>query len=186
MTDPATTPERARERSWGLANAVLGVLVLALLAVTVAVLVRGPDVVPDQLVPAAKASSAEKELLAYAEVKAAAREWTTDFLRVDHENMDPIIKRVLAGTADPFKGQYEASRENLKQLAKANESVSTGEVIEVGVSELEGNEATLYVAANSEVKNKNTEKPQERFYRIELKMVREGGSWLTSGLTFVG
>jgi hypothetical protein len=182
VTDPATAPARR----WGLLNAFLAVLVLGLIAWAVAILAQGPDAVPDAIAPAHQPSATERQLLEYDQVKAAAREWTTDFLHVDYRSMDPIMKRVLAGTAPPFKGQYESSRENLKSLARINKSVSTGNVLQVGVSELEDGHATLYVAANSEVKNKNTDKPQTRYYRIELKMVRQGDNWLTSALTFVG
>lgn len=182
-TDRDNSP---RTRRWGLLNAVLALLVLALLVWAVAIVVKGPAAVPDAIAPAHEPSAAQRQLLAYDDVKAAAREWTTDFLRVDYQHMDPIMKRVLAGTTDPFKGQYRKSEENLKSLARINKSVSTGKVLQVGVSELDGDRATLYVAANSEVRNKNTKKPQNRYYRIQLEMVRQGDSWLTSRLTFVG
>lgn len=161
-------------------------LVLALLGWAAAILAQGPAAVPDVLAPAHQPTAEQRQLLAYDDVKAAAREWTTDFLHVDYQHMDPIMERVLAGTAQPFKGQYSSSRENLQQLAKINRSVATGKVLQVGVSELDGDKATLYVAANSDVSNKNTKKPQKRYYRMELTMVRHGDEWLTSQLTFVG
>lgn len=165
---------------------MLGLLVLGLLALTLAVLAKGPDAVPDGVLPQEEPTAAEEQLLAYAEVQAAAREWTTDFLRVDHESMDPLVERVLAGTTDPFRKEYAASEEKLKSQARANESQATGKVLEVGVNELDGDRATLFVAADSEVSNKHTAKSQQRYYRIELTMVREGDRWLTSDLTFVG
>lgn len=165
---------------------MLALLVLGLLALTVAVLVKGPDAVPDGVLPQQEPTAAEEELLAYQEVRTAAREWTVDFLHVDHEAMDPLIERVLAGATDPFREQYASSAERLRAQARANRSEATGEVLQVGVGELDGDRATLFVAANSEVSNKHTRKPQQRYYRIELEMVRQDGRWLTSDLTFVG
>ena len=176
----------ARPRRHGLLNAVLAVLVLALLVWVLAIVARGPAAVPDAIAPAHAPTKEQADVLQYDAVKAAAREWTTDFLRVDYQDTDPIMKRVLAGTAQPFRGQYKSSEENLKQLARINRSRSQGTVLQVGVNELHGDKATLYVAANSQVSNKSTKKPQKRFYRMELTMVRRGDSWLTSELSFVG
>lgn len=164
-----------------LLNAALGVLVLALAAVCVLVLAGGWKPLPAQ-----EPTAAEKTLLAYDEALATAEEWTAEFLRVDHKAMDPIFKRVLAGTAPPFRDEYQRSEANLKQLARANQSVSTGEVLTAGVSELKGGTAKVFVAANSRVQNKSTKAPQTRYYRIELQLVRQGGNWLISNLKFVG
>ncbi len=65
--------------------------------------------------------------------------------------------------------------------------MSTGKVLSAGISELDKNNAVVFVAANSAVTNSSTKgKAQPRYYRLKLTMVRQGGKWLTSDLQFVG
>ena len=123
----------------------------------------------------------------YDEVTKAATEETEAFLNVDYRNMDPLIEKVLAGAAGSFKTQYSGARANLKASAAAAQAVSTGKVLHAGVGDIDGTNAVVFVAADSQVKNKSTKgKAQPRYYRLKLDLVRQGGKWLTSDLQFVG
>jgi Mce-associated membrane protein len=120
-------------------------------------------------------------------VTAAAKAETLAFLTVDYRNMDALTAKVLGGATGPFKQQYAGARSNLKTSAARSQAVSTGKVLSVGISDIDKDKAVVFVAANSQVTNKSTKgKPVPRYYRLKLSMVREGGTWRTSDLQFVG
>lgn len=120
------------------------------------------------------------------EVAAAARAEAVAFLTVDHEDMDAVVDAVLAGATGDFAEQYAAQRDTLVSEAERTEATSTGEVVALGVGDLDDDSATVLVAANSTVTNSGTgAEGQVRYYRLRLDLVREDGRWLTSAVEFV-
>ena len=151
-------------------------LAVALVALLVAIglVVTSRDSVDDDL------TSAQREVAEAARVEALA------FLTVDHTDMDPLIDAVLAGATGDFAEQYESQRDTLTSEAIRTEATSTGEVVALGVGDLDDDSATVLVAANSTVTNSGTGgEGQVRFYRLRLELVREGDRWLTDNLQFV-
>lgn len=166
--------------SWRLTNVVLGVLALILLATTVLFITKGASATPGD-------SRAETLSRAHKQVSKAARDQTLAFLTVDYKEMDPLIDKVLAGATGTFKEQYERAKVNLKASAQDSQATSTGKVLAVGVGDIDDTDAVVFVAADSEVSNTSTKgKPQQRYYRLKLTMIRKGDTWLTSNLQFVG
>ena len=151
-------------------------LAVALVALLVAIglVVTSQDAVDDDL------TTAQREVAEAARVEALA------FLTVDHTGMDPLIDAVLAGATGDFAEQYESQRDTLTSEAIRTEATSTGEVVALGVGDLDDDSATVLVAANSTVTNTSTgDKGQVRYYRLRLDLVREGERWLTSNVQFV-
>ena len=151
-------------------------LAVALVALLVAIglVVTSQDAVDDDL------TTAQREVAEAARVEALA------FLTVDHTDMDPLIDAVLAGATGDFAEQYESQRDTLTSEAIRTEATSTGEVVALGVGDLDDDSATVLVAANSTVTNTSTgDKGQVRYYRLRLDLVREGERWLTSNVQFV-
>ena len=151
-------------------------LAVALVALLVAIglVVTSRDAVDDDL------TSAQREVAEAARVEALA------FLTVDHTDMDPLIDAVLAGATGDFAEQYESQRDTLTSEAIRTEATSTGEVVALGVGDLDDDSATVLVAANSTVTNTSTgSKGQVHYYRLRLDLVREGERWLTSNVQFV-
>ena len=65
--------------------------------------------------------------------------------------------------------------------------MSTGKVLSVGIGDIDGDTAVVFVAADGQVTNKATKgKAEPRYYRFKLTMVRKGGKWLASNLQIVG
>lgn len=160
-------------------NVVLILLAIVLIVATVLFWVRNPAGSGDS-----QADALSKQ---YTAVSKAAENETVAFLTVDYRDMDPLIEKVLAGATGPFKEQYGGAKANLKSSAETAKAVSTGKVRSVGISEIEEENAVVFVAADSQVSNKSTGgKTQPRYYRLKLTMVRDGGEWLTSALEFVG
>lgn len=151
-------------------------LAVALVALLVAIglVVASRDAVDDDL------TSAQREVAEAARVEALA------FLTVDHTDMDPLIDAVLAGATGDFAEQYESQRDTLTSEAIRTEATSTGEVVALGVGDLDDDSATVLIAANSTVTNTSTgSSGQVRYYRLRLDLVREGERWLTSDVQFV-
>ena len=151
-------------------------LAVALVALLVAIglVVTSQDAVDDDL------TTAQREVAEAARVEALA------FLTVDHTDMDPLIDAVLAGATGDFAEQYESQRDTLTSEAIRTEATSTGEVVALGVGDLDDDSATVLVAANSTVTNTSTgSEGQVRYYRLRLDLVREGERWLTSNVQFV-
>ena len=154
--------------TWG-----LGVLLVALVAAIV-VLVRSAPAVDEEL-------TADQR-----EVAAAARTEALAFLTVDHRDIDPLVDAVLAGATGEFKEQYADQRARLVREAKRTGAISTGEIVALGVGDMDADSATVLVAANSDVSNRRTgDEPQTRYYRLRLDLVRVGDRWLTSNVQFV-
>jgi Mce-associated membrane protein len=187
MTDPAVDPSTRSEgpagpagTSWRWANIVLIVLALVLVATSALLFTKGAAATPGD-------SEAEALSRQYEKVTAAARGETRAFLTVDYKNMDPLTQKVLAGATGTFKEQYERARPNLKATAQQGKSVATGKVREVGIGDIDGDTAVVFVAADGSVRNKNTKgKAEPRTYQFKMTMVREGDKWLTSDLQILG
>lgn len=180
---------RAAGRNWARLNAFLGVLVVALLAYTVIVLVKGNAVTPGT-------TQAERTSREYDAVTAAATREIDAFLHVDYKDMDPLISSVLAGATGEFKAQYDANKVNLKAAAQSAQATSSGKVRAVGISDIDATSAVVFVAADSVVANKSTTRQKAtatcphagsgcRFYRFKLGMQKTADGWKMSKLDFV-
>lgn len=149
-------------------------VVLAALLVAIGLVATSRGSVDDDL------STAQREVAEAAQAQAVA------FLTVDHRDMDAVIDAVLEGATGEFAEQYESQRERLTRGAVRTKASSTGEVVALGVGDLDDDSATVLVAANSTVTNTSTGSDGEvRYYRLRLDLVREGERWLTSNVQFV-
>ncbi len=179
MSEPATG-SGVQGTSRRTANLALVLIAVALVATTVLLLTGGALAAPGD-------SEAETLSQQYDAVTDAARAETLAFLTVDHQDMDPLIEKVLAGATGTFKEQYDRAQATLKSSAKESQAVSTGKVVAVGIGDIDDGRAVVLVAADSQVQNKSTQgEAQPRYYRLKLTMVRQGERWLTSNLQFVG
>jgi Mce-associated membrane protein len=161
-------------------NTVLAVILAALIGWLVLFAVRGSAAAPGT-------TPAEGKAQEYADITTAARAEALAFLAIDHTKMDVLTARVLDGATGTFKKQYQSSLKSLKDAATSQESISKGRIDEIGLSEVDADSASVFVAAGSKVQNKSTKgKVQDRSWRIKLTMAKEGSRWLVSQLEFVG
>ena len=187
MTDPAVDPSTRSEgpagaaaTSWRWVNLALIALAVLLVVASALLFTRGAAAAPGD-------SKAETLSRQYAQVTKAARAETLAFLTVDYKDMDPLIAKVLAGATGSFKEQYEGAKGTLKSTAQQGRSVATGEVKEIGIGDMDGDTAVVFVAADGSVTNKTTRgKAEPRSYRFKLTMTRKGSTWLTSDLQILG
>ena len=166
--------ERPARPLFGWLNAFLGVAVIALAVGLVLIIGNGASGV---------AGSATDTRVGrdYAAVTKAARDETLAFMTVDYRNMDKLMAQVLAGSTGQFKQEYQHSSVQLKSAVSAEQSISAGKVLSVGVSTLDQDSAVVFVAADSQVQNKSTKgKKQPRYYRLQLDLSKVKGHWLVS------
>ena len=161
-------------------NAVLGLIVVVLVAWLVVFAVRGSVAAPGR-------TPAEQQAHELTELRQAARAEAVAFLTIDYRRMDQVTSRVLAGATGSFRKQYRSSLKALKDAAVGQDSVAKGYVKEIGVGTVDGDSATVFVSAGSKVKNKGTKgKVEERTWRMRFDMTKVGDRWLVSQLEFVG
>jgi hypothetical protein len=182
--------ERSRaRRGWTWVNGALGLLVISLVGYLVVLLVGGAAAVPGS-------TKGERAAQRYDAVSAAVRAEVKAFLEVDYRRMDPLMDAVLDGATGDFREQYAATRSSLKSAARQAQATSRGTIREVGISEVRGDRATVFVAADAVVTNKSTAKTEAtkacqhagavcRFYRLKLGLTLTADGWKTSSLDFV-
>ncbi len=116
----------------------------------------------------------------------AASRMVTSFVNISHEDPGSTIEAVKEQSTGQFLEQYTAGAESLRELTVKAESTMTAHVVWTGLVAGDEDSATVIVATNGTVKNKDTDfAEQARNYRIQLELVREGDRWLTSDLQFV-
>lgn len=120
------------------------------------------------------------------EILAAARQMVVNFTTLDYQHGRRDLDRVLDASTGDFKQEFSAGTQQLQQLITENRTVSKGQVLEAGIVSYDDDSARVLVVADSTVTNKAIPKGQERHYRIQLDLRREGDRWLTSELEFVG
>ncbi|HEX6521038.1 MAG TPA: hypothetical protein VF070_13670 [Streptosporangiaceae bacterium] len=92
---------------------------------------------------------------------------------------------VLAGSAGDLKEQLSAGRSQfLKTLGTAGVS-SVGTVLDAGIVSVNSGTATVLIDVKASVRNKQTDKPEQRAYHWRASLVSSDGKWLVTSLEFV-
>lgn len=120
------------------------------------------------------------------DILAAARQEALNFVSIDYRNFDQDSKNVLAGATGDFKQQFSDQTQTLKSLVTANKAVSSGQVLQAGVVTANATNARVLVVADGTVANTAAPGGQVRNYRLQMDLVDQGGTWLTSDIEFVG
>jgi Mce-associated membrane protein len=153
------------------ARAVLAVLIAAAIAVAVLQAREWRDAV-------AREQARE-------DVMAAAEEEVLGLITISARTTDEDLEALIAGATAGFRDDLRAQADRLREEVVDNEVVATGDVVSVGVSSLNDDNATVLVAARGTVDNRNAGRPEPRSYRLEVTLDRVGDDWLVSALRFV-
>ncbi|MCR1785134.1 nuclear transport factor 2 family protein [Nocardioides carbamazepini] len=92
---------------------------------------------------------------------------------------------LLDGATASFRSELESQADRLRQALTDNAVEASGDVVSAGVVKLDGDRATVVVAAVGTVRNKQTDAAEPRNYRLAVDLQRTKGAWLVSGLEFV-
>ncbi len=116
---------------------------------------------------------------------AAASAEVEGLIDISGATSDADMAKLLDGATADFRSELEAQADRLKEALAANKVEATGEAVSTGVVELDGDKATVIVAATGTVQNSSTKAAEPRNYRLKVELVRSDGDWLVSGLEFV-
>ncbi len=122
----------------------------------------------------------------FGDVIESATKVASAFVNIRYDDALASIEQVKAGATGAFREQYEKSTGGVIEVIERNKSVMTGEVIWAGVVNADEDSATVIVATSGTVANTQTnDKPVARSFRLQLELVKEDDTWLTSDLQFV-
>lgn len=129
-------------------------------------------------------AAAEQER--YGAVLAAARAEAEAYINIRYDDAQASIDEVAEGATGEFREQYTSSSERVLEALQRNETVMEGEVLYVGVVEVDDDRATVLAATSGTVTDKETDnQPVVRDLRLRLELVHEDGRWLTDDLQLV-
>ncbi|WP_183093357.1 hypothetical protein [Nocardioides stalactiti] len=116
----------------------------------------------------------------------AATKMANAFLNLDHEEIGANIEAVKALATGPFLNQYTKAAADLVKLVRRAQATQTGEVEWAGLVAGDDDSATVIIATNGTVANKETDfEPVARTYRLQLEVALVDGQWLTRDLQYV-
>lgn len=187
---PPTDPPAPRRLHWvwtrprAIAVAVVVVLGLTCSGLLIAKAAM-PSVLPDSWTAADDATTRDGE------VSIAARTFVLTFLTYDYRTMEEDVDALKEFATGTFKADFDAYEAQLTQLAKTQKSVSTGEVLRVGIGTATGDSVVVDVAATKveesgvaaegEPEAKTTTATRQLYLHITLN--REGDRWLVAELS---
>lgn len=135
-------------------------------------------------VPAGVAVDAEGEDL-HASVLMAGTRQASNFLNVDYREIEDHNERVLANSTGDFAKEYQASLESLVKVTTENQVIQTARIVGAGVVAADKENATVLVAMEGSVQNKDNKTPQANAQRLQMDLVWTDGRWLTHDLKYV-
>jgi hypothetical protein len=145
----------------------------------------GEDVGDGAVVEAMEAAPQAEQVRTANQIEAATK-MANAFLNLDHETIKANIEAVKALATGPFLRQYTRAANDLTDLIKLAKATQTGEVEWAGVVNSDDDSATVIVATNGTVANKETDfEPIARTYRLQLEVDLVDDRWLTSDLQYV-
>lgn len=118
-------------------------------------------------------------------VVAAAQAEVEGLIDISGSTSEEDMARLLDGATAAFRKELEAQAARLQKALADNAVQASGEAVSSGVVKLDGDRATVIVAAVGTVQNKRTEQPEPRNYRLRVELLRSDDAWLVSGLEFV-
>jgi Mce-associated membrane protein len=159
--------EPARRRTGFLRRAAAGLLVAVLLAALVVGWLRLQD--RQELVDAGR------------EAEAAARAAVTNMLTYDYRHLDEDFAWVERDGTDAFVEAFQASADNVREIADATSAVSTATIVRSGVHVEDGDQASALVVADSDI-TKATGLPIQNRWFVSVTLVNEDGRWLVDAI----
>lgn len=116
---------------------------------------------------------------------AAASVEVEGLIDISQSTSDQDMQLLLDGATADFRSELEGQADRLHKALADNAVQATGDVVSTGVVKLEGDSATVIVAAVGTVANKQAKQAEPRNYRLRVDLQRTDGQWLVSGLEFV-
>jgi hypothetical protein len=118
-------------------------------------------------------------------IATAATQLGTALLSYDYQDIDASRELLREWATEEFGESYEETLDaGLEQIIVSLEAVAEATVIEVYVTEVDGDEAKAIAVFDSEVRSQAGVRTLEGSY-LEMELVRTDGRWLVSAVTAV-
>lgn len=115
----------------------------------------------------------------------AARDGVTALLSIDHSHAQEDVQRILDLSTGQFREDFQKSAEDFVKTAVDSKAVTKGTINAAALSSVEGDNATVLVAAISNVSNANGADQNPRPFRMAVTVTRDGDTCKMSDVEFV-
>jgi Mce-associated membrane protein len=116
---------------------------------------------------------------ARASALAAARSYAVDLSSYNYNDLTRDFDRVLSHATASFKKSYTSSSSGLDTVLRQYKATAVGKVVAAGLASAGATSAVALVFVDQTVTNTTQKKgPTTDESRIEITLVRQGGSWL--------
>ena len=113
-----------------------------------------------------------------------ARAQVIDLTTMDPETVNSKLKAMEGRLSGDFKDQFTSFADNFVTTVAKKKLSATGTVTGAAVSEYTDDSASVIVAADAAVTS-GKQKPVERHWRFDVRLIHSGDQWLISGMEFV-
>ena len=115
----------------------------------------------------------------------AARDGVTALLSIDHTRAQADVQRVLDLSTGQFHEDFQRSADDFVKTAVDSKAVTKGTIAAAALNSVDGDQATVLVAASSEVTNANGADQDPRPFRMSVTVTRDGDTCKMSDVEFV-
>jgi Mce-associated membrane protein len=113
-------------------------------------------------------------------VSAVGGQLAVDFTSFDYRHLDQDFTATAKRATPAFAKTYLAQSKSVESVITKAKAVSSSQVIATGVKSLTPTNAVVLVALNDVTKNTQSPKGTTQYFRMEVDLVRQNGSWLAS------
>ena len=168
---PADRTTRGGQVAKFVAAGVVGVLIVALLAVSGFMFWQHRNAVAEQR--------------SAAEYAAAARQGVVALMSLDYNRAQEDVQRIIDNSTGQFKEDFEATAEDFVKVAQSSKAVTETTVNATAVDSMTDDSAVVLVAATSRVTNEAGANQDPRNWRLSVTMNRDGDQIKMSKVEFV-
>lgn len=120
-------------------------------------------------------------------VREDARALALELTTFDGADIEQWLQRAQARATGDYAEQLTALfDQNLRDALRESQAVSRGEVTQVFVQEIDGDQAQVFVLARQTITNAQTEDPVQDELRMDITMERGDQRWLASDVAILG
>jgi Mce-associated membrane protein len=128
------------------------------------------------------------------EITSTARKMMDAFVNLDYNDIDDDTKQVLSYSTGKFRKDYGNDLVELTSLTRQRQAVSTGDVLKVGIGQVDDQTAIVSVAVDTRVTNTTTAAVkkagkgpgyEDLLYMFKLTMNHVGDDWKVADLEVI-
>ena len=118
----------------------------------------------------------------YVEALQAARSNVVDFTSFDHLTLDDDIEQIRRVSTGDLRDEAVDRLESSRQQITESEAIASTEVVDAGVTRVNGDEATVLLVIQTTTETNASEQAAVVKYRIEVEMQKDGDRWVLTAI----